>query len=294
MLQDGVEFADWIRRHDVPGSSHVSDLLQEGSWGQVRFFAVEPEHAGVVERITLESYDNHAAPTTLALTAELAGGVRAPAATVPTEVDVLVVGGGSSHDFERWFRDEDLRTLGELDAEVAYTDRPGEILPQLEDLEVLILCNNQALPGEELRAGIGEFVRRGGGLLSLHAGTWHNWSDWPEYNAELVRGGARSHEAYGEFEVRRSDEDHPLLRNVPGSFRITDELYRAECDGPAPDQRHLAWGRSPSTGESWPVLWVNAVEEGRVVGLTLGHDGAAHEHPAFRTLLENAVEWLRN
>jgi hypothetical protein len=27
------------------------------------------------------------------------------------------------------------------------------------------------------------------------------------------------------------------------------------------------------------------------VALTLGHDGGAHEHAAYRTLLANAVRW---
>jgi hypothetical protein len=28
------------------------------------------------------------------------------------------------------------------------------------------------------------------------------------------------------------------------------------------------------------------------VCVTLGHDGAAHEHPAFRALLVNAARWV--
>jgi putative membrane-bound dehydrogenase-like protein len=292
VLQDGVEFADWIRRHDVPASQFVPGILREGSWGQVRFFTVEPERGGVVERITIESYDTHAAPTTLALTAELAGARRRRETGVPAGARVLIFGGGSSHDFERWFRDEDLRTLAAPDGEMAYTDRPAALLEQLGQLELLILCNNQALPGEELRRGIEEFVARGGGLLSLHAGTWYNWSDWPEYNAALLGGGARSHEAYGELEVQVLDGEHELTRDVPSRFSIADELYRLELDDPASDEI-LARGSSPTTGKSWPVLWTRSVGAGRIVGLTLGHDGAAHEHPAFRTLLRNCVNWLR-
>ena len=31
---------------------------------------------------------------------------------------------------------------------------------------------------------------------------------------------------------------------------------------------------------------------GRVAGITLGHDGAAHAHPAYQMLLRNAVRWV--
>ena len=54
----------------------------------------------------------------------------------------------------------------------------------------------------------------------------------------------------------------------------------------------LATGRSLSTAKEYPVLWTLARAKGRVVGLTLGHDGRAHELPAFRTLLQNAVRYL--
>ncbi|HVS11645.1 MAG TPA: c-type cytochrome, partial [Planctomycetota bacterium] len=71
LLHDGVEFADWIRRHDVPGSAFAEGLLREGSWGQVRSFALAPGRDAPVEAIVLESFDDHTAPTFLALTAEL-------------------------------------------------------------------------------------------------------------------------------------------------------------------------------------------------------------------------------
>jgi len=71
LLHDGVEFADWIRRHDVPGSAFAEGLLREGSRGQVRTFALAPGRDAIVEAIVLESFDDHTAPTFLALTAEL-------------------------------------------------------------------------------------------------------------------------------------------------------------------------------------------------------------------------------
>jgi type 1 glutamine amidotransferase len=46
-----------------------------------------------------------------------------------------------------------------------------------------------------------------------------------------------------------------------------------------------------TSGATYPVLWTRTHGQGRIVALTLGHDGAAHEHAAYRTLLLNAVRW---
>ncbi|MFT7669087.1 MAG: putative membrane-bound dehydrogenase-like protein [Planctomycetota bacterium] len=71
VLKDGVHFADWIRRSDVPDSKFVEGLLREGSWGQVRYFSIESSKPEAkVESLTLTSFDNRMAPTFLALTAE--------------------------------------------------------------------------------------------------------------------------------------------------------------------------------------------------------------------------------
>src|SRR5258708_4835219 len=65
-------------------------------------------------------------------------------ASIRKPVRVLIVGGGSSHDFDRWFNQADtatLRTLGNV--EISYTDKPDSIVPLLKSLDVLFLSNNQ-------------------------------------------------------------------------------------------------------------------------------------------------------
>ena len=312
VLADGTEFADWIGRNDVPGSRWV-DVLAPDSLGQVRTFALVPGRAGALVRsIELASFDNHLAPTFFALTArvEKPGGSEAGPREEPSpRPDILVFGGGSSHDFERWFHQADVKTLRTLGGVggytvggytvvgytvvgytvVGYTEAPAELARALASARVLVLCNNQPLADAALRTALFDFVARGGGLVLVHAATWHNWEDWPEFNRELVGGGARSHEAYGEFAVRRVAE-HPLTAGIPASFTIQDELYRVEPDLAQPSEV-LAVGRSLAGEAEYPVLWTRTHGRGRIVALTLGHDGAAHEHPAYRKLLLNAVSW---
>jgi putative membrane-bound dehydrogenase-like protein len=289
VLHDGVEFADWIRRIDVPGSRYAEGLLEPGARGQVRWFTLEPRRPNVpVQLLALESFDNHIAPTFLAMTAEV-GEAKAPAPRREGAArGVLLVGGGSSHDFDRWFRDADARLLG-----AEYTDDPARIAPALPGLAVLVLANNQPIPDPAARKAIFEFVDSGGGLLLVHAATWHNWKDWPEYNRDLVGGGSRSHDRLQEFEVAVVEEGHPLMAGVPRTFRIRDELYRFERDPAGPPIRVLARGKSPESGREYPVVWTVERPRGRIVGVTLGHDGGAHEHEAYRAILRNAVAWLR-
>src|SRR5690625_3575666 len=44
---------------------------------------------------------------------------------------ILIVGGGGSHDFDRWFNLEDSKILAETGANVRYTDQPKNILAVL-------------------------------------------------------------------------------------------------------------------------------------------------------------------
>jgi putative membrane-bound dehydrogenase-like protein len=294
ILNDGEHFADWIRHHDVPGSTFVPNLLARGP-GQVRYFRMDLPAARIVEAIELESFDNHTSPVFLALTAENGEGHDAPAppeADDQSQVNTWILGGGSSHDFARWFNTEDVALLSAgSDREVRYTDVPGDIVGVLDPEDVLIFCTNQGLAAP-VRRSIEEHLDAGGALLALHAGTWFNWSDWPALHGSILGAGARGHEPLRVFEVRVEDADHAAMEGVPDSFRLSDELYRAEAPADAVGFQVLARGFSEHTSDSFPVVWEPEVESGRVLVITLGHDAGAHEHAAFRSLLTSGIRWL--
>lgn len=212
-------------------------------------------------------------------------------AAVPTP-RVLIVGGDQHHDFDRWFNEATAATLEAAGADVRYTDVPSRILPALSEIDVLYLTNNQALPGTELRDGIFAFVDAGKGLLIGHAAGWYSWGDWPAYNRELVGGGTRSHLRFGEFQVTVADPEHPIMQGVPATFTIRDELYRFERDPEGPPIHVLATGKDEQTGTVYPVAWTVDRSSGRIVVNTLGHDGEAHSHPAYQTILQNSLRWV--
>jgi hypothetical protein len=76
-FKNGVEFSDYFHRVDVPGSKFAAGVVNGGH--QMRWFT-KPLALGAVEidRITIESLDTGAAPTLVAITAELADANAAP------------------------------------------------------------------------------------------------------------------------------------------------------------------------------------------------------------------------
>src|SRR5690606_23915645 len=108
----------------------------------------------------------------------------------------------------------------------------------------------------------------------------------------LVGGGSRGHRAYGEFTVEVTQPDHPIMEGVPASFTLADELYHFERDDAATPITVLATAREEETGTVFPIVWTVDLPQGRVVVNTLGHDGAAHAHPAYKKILQNSLAWV--
>jgi hypothetical protein len=292
LMRNGAEFADWIGPNDVPGSKGLPDLAKRG---QIRYFSKDVKGRGVIENVVLESYDNAVAPTLLAITAELpdtaSGKVATAAPTGKGGLRTLIVGAGSSHDFDRWFLEEDSKTLaaGGL-AEVTTNNKPGQ-MSALPDLDVLYLANNAPFTAPGMREAILDFVKGGKGLLLVHPALWYNWADWPEYNRVLCGGGSRGHDGYAEFEVTVAQPDHPIMRGVPAKFKVHDELYWFEPDPQGTPIKVLATAHSPSKNRDFPMVFVVEHPKARIVGIALGHDGSTHQDPAYQRLLRNALVW---
>ena len=65
--KNGEEFADYVRPYEVPGSRSVGGLTDAG---QLRWFTIVPKRQAEIKKIVLESFNNHLAPTFVALTAQ--------------------------------------------------------------------------------------------------------------------------------------------------------------------------------------------------------------------------------
>ena len=203
---------------------------------------------------------------------------------------VLIVGGGSSHDFATSFGRTDVATLRAAGDAVAYTESFAGLSARLRRVDTVVQASNQAVPDAETRRALMEFVARGGGLVIVHAGTWYNWPEWPEYNRVLVGGGTRDHDQLGRFEVTVVEPRSPVMAGVRETFAVDDELYHQEM-APGASTEVLATAHSEMTGETYPSVWVVTGQKGRIVCMTLGHDERVHEAPAYKAMLRNAVAW---
>nr|WKN36074.1 ThuA domain-containing protein [Tunicatimonas sp. TK19036] len=220
----------------------------------------------------------------------LFSGFRTSGETTAKSIRTLIVGGGSSHDFDQWYKQADAETLEKKGfATVTYTDHTDSIAAYLPETDVLYLANNQPISDPEVRQAIFDFVESGKGLVLGHAALWYNWADWPDYNQQLVSGGSRSHDKYGNFNVAIV-EKHPVTKGVK-SFSLDDELYHYELDAAGPGIEVLAEASMADSDQSYPSIFVVKHPKGRIVGFALGHDAASHDLPQYQQLLRNAIQW---
>ncbi|HLW18748.1 MAG TPA: ThuA domain-containing protein [Cyclobacteriaceae bacterium] len=207
-------------------------------------------------------------------------------------IRVLIVGGGESHDFDTWFKGADSETL-ERDgfASVNYISDMDSILHYLPGVDVLYLTNNQPINDPNARQAIVEFAEAGKGMVLGHAALWYNWADWPEYNQNIVSGGSRGHDKYGEFEVSITNANHPVTQGVDQKFSLKDELYYYKIDENGPGIEILAEATSDQSGP-FPSVFVVKHPNTKIVGIALGHDGESHDLEAYQALLRNSVKWV--
>jgi type 1 glutamine amidotransferase len=207
-------------------------------------------------------------------------------------IRTLMVGGGSSHDFDRWYKQADAETLEKEGlATVNYTDDTDSIAHYLPNIDVLFLSNNQPINDPITREAIFNFVASGKGLVLGHAALWYNWADWPEYNNQLVSGGSRGHDPYGSFDVTITNPNHPITKDIPENFSLKDELYYFIPDSKGPGIEVLATASAEGSDKTFPSVFVVNHLKGRIVGLALGHDEESHNLDAYQNLLRNAVKW---
>ena len=305
LLHNGVEFSDYVAPIDVPGSRYAEGIVKDK---QIRWFTIPVTHPGIVQKLVLESFDGGPAATTAAITADMSDKpiANAPSGAAPVVkpaapfdwaggAKVLVLGGGGSHDFRKWFNEDDVATLQAANPNLSihYTEDVQAAVRELPRVDVLVSSSNQReLSEPEMRKALADFAAAGKGIVLLHPGTWYNWSNWPEYNKELVGGGAHGHDAISEFDVTVTNPNHPVMAGLPSSFKATDELYNVIVDPEANPIEALATVTSAKSGKTFPSVWIVKHPHSRIVCIALGHDGRVHDLPEYKKLLANAVSWV--
>jgi uncharacterized protein len=221
-----------------------------------------------------------------------------PVAWERGKTKVLLIGGGSAHNFGQFFGETDSATLKAAGFTVHYTEDRDQAAAELPNADVAVISvNRKFFDTPAYRKAVMDFAAAGKGLVMLHPGTWYAYPNWPELNAKIVGGGSRGHDRIGTFLINVLKPDHPVMKGVPASFEIEDELYYVNAEpektpaGTAPIEVLAETSPSQRFGRPHPSIWVTKHDRARIVCIAPGHDQRVHDLDAFKAILVNAVRW---
>ncbi len=217
-----------------------------------------------------------------------------PIVWTPGKKKVLIVAGGSSHNFGKFFGETDGATLTAAGFSVNYTEDRDQAAAELKNADVaLVSVNRQFFDTPAYRKALFDFAAAGKGIVMLHPGTWYGFADWPELNAAIVGGGARGHDRIAKFSVNAVKPDHPIMKGVPASFEVEDELYYLNAE---PDKMpanaaaiDVLAETSPSVRykKPHPAVWVTKHPTARIAA---HHAGPRRTRPRSASVQNAAVE----
>jgi type 1 glutamine amidotransferase len=152
---------------------------------------------------------------------------------------------------------------------------------------------------DQQKADLLEFVREGKGFGGVHSAT-DTLYNWPEYG-DLIGGYFNGHPWAQEVTIRVEDRDHPAVKGLEPSFRISDEIYQFRDF--SRDRVHVLLSLDTSSVDlsrpgvaredgDFPLAWYREYGKGRVSYTALGHGVETWLDARFQSLLGNAIRWL--
>ena len=162
------------------------------------------------------------------------------------------------------------------------------------DVTVFYTMTQQG-PDEEERACVERLIENGQSIFVLHHAVLH-WRYDDRWGQIMGLGGARWVQDidcggpvngvwFGTVPVK-VNADHPLSAGL-ADFEIEDETYAVrDCED---DCDVLLTTDRPNSMRT--IAWTRMEGDSRIFCLQLGHDPQTWSHPAFRTVVQNGLQW---
>jgi type 1 glutamine amidotransferase len=254
-------------------------------------------------------------------------GMLAAGAAAAAPMKALIIDGQNNHNWKGTtpIMKQQLEETGLFTVDVATAPADGKDMstfkPNFADYKVVVSNYNGADWPEETRKAFVDYMKKGGGLVIVHAAD-NSFGQWKEYNemigvggwggrnekdgpylrwrdGKVVRdtkpGGGGSHGAQHPLQIVVRDPRHPITKGLPPVFmHSTEELYNS-LRGPAVNLDVLATALSPKdkggSGEEEPVLMAIAYGKGRVFHTVLAHDTGQMKSVAWIVTFQRGTEW---
>ena len=239
----------------------------------------------------------------------------------------LIIDGQNNHDWKSTtpVLKQILEESGLFEVDVATSPAKGGDMsvfkPDFAKYRVLVSNYNGEPWASETQEAFAQFVRNGGGFVSVHAAN-NAFPEWAAYNEMIGLGGwggrdeksgpylrlrdgkfvpdptpgrGGSHGAQHPFIMTTRAASHPIMRGLPGQWmHAQDELYD-RLRGPARNVTVLASALSTKetrgSGEDEPLLMTVSYGQGRVFHTALGHGLEAVNCVGFVVTLQRGTEW---
>lgn len=256
------------------------------------------------------------------------------ACTVPVfaapPIRVMLLDGESAGTYHAWRETTpvlkaELQQAGIFQVEVV-TAPPSrgdfsDFKPDFSKYDVIVSNLDSATWPADLEAAFEQYIKNGGGLVSVHAAD-NAFPAWEAFNEMIGVGGWRgrreqagphwfyadghvesdsspgsagSHGARLPFQVTTRDPEHPVMKGLPPVWmHAGDELY-ANLRGPGKNMTVLATAysdpKNQGTGKNEPILMALSYGKGRIFHTTMGHDIPALRCVGFIVTLQRGTEW---
>jgi len=165
-----------------------------------------------------------------------------------------------------------------------YTDLSTEILEEY-DLCINYIDNWEDRGTKQAAAALGNYVHKGGKLLTLHTGIILKTA--PEL---LKMHGATftGHEEYCELIYSNTNLQHEITQGLR-PFAIGEEPYEFELYPETKKEIILQYERQ---GKYYPAAWVIHHGEGKLVYLSPGHNSTSFKNSSVQELIYASIKWL--